>query len=70
MKELKAEKTIDYETLKLTYSDHHELLYFFGRWLNDYFDTWSPDEGTWIDSEKKAFYTEELVEEFLKLTTK
>lgn len=70
MRDLKSEKIINYVALDLTYAGQHEILYCFGRWLNDYFEPWNPDEGTWIDSEQKAFNTDELVEEFLKLTTK
>lgn len=38
----------------------------FGDWLNFYFEPWNPDDFTWIDSEKKAYSTEELYEEFKK----
>ncbi len=36
----------------------------FGEWLNFYFSSWGVN--TWIDSEKHAFTTNELLDEFLE----
>jgi hypothetical protein len=42
-----------------------EVAYGFGEWLNLYFEVWSPNRSTWIDSEHHAYTTEELLTEFV-----
>jgi hypothetical protein len=68
MRPEKTEIDIVYENLNLETLSTSDKLYYFARWLNDYFVPWSSDEGTWIDLGKYPYNTEELVEEFLKLT--
>jgi hypothetical protein len=47
-----------------TNSDDISIL--FGRWLLHYFSPWNPGEDTWIDVEKRFYYTTELFELFKK----
>ena len=42
-----------------------EVAHGFGEWLNLYFDVWSPNRSTWIDGDKHALTTEELLNEFV-----
>lgn len=41
------------------------LAHAFGTWLNMYFEVWAPNRNTWMDSEKHAYTTEELLTEFV-----
>lgn len=38
----------------------------FGNWLCEYFDIWNPKINLWVDRDKRANTTEELVEIFKK----
>jgi len=42
-----------------------EVAHGFGEWLNLYFEVWSANRSTWIDSNKHALTTEELLNEFV-----
>ena len=52
------------ELTKVSLPDH--LMYCFGRWLNLYFEPWAPNRDTWMDADKYAHTTEELLKEFIE----
>ena len=47
-------------------SNPDDISVLFGRWLLHYFYPWNPGEDTWVDVEKKSYYTTELFESFKK----
>jgi len=49
----------------LDFNDPFKVALGFGTWLNLYFRPWSPSKSTWMDSEKFAYTTEELLNEFI-----
>lgn len=49
----------------IDFDDPIEVAHGFGEWLNLYFEVWSSNRSTWIDSNNCAFATEELLSEFV-----
>jgi hypothetical protein len=49
----------------INFNNPIEVAHGFGTWLNLYFDVWSALHDTWIDSNRHAYTTEELLTEFI-----
>lgn len=49
----------------INFDDPIEVAHGFGEWLNLYFEVWASNRSTWIDSNKQAFTTKELLTEFI-----